>query len=102
MQEITTYKGRIAEPHTDFVWGDYIEDSVVDGLFYFWHNQSILARAPGHVYKPDGIVVDKEYKDSLDLHVPYQIACDEVQNYLKALQGVLEKYIESFWESSTI
>ena len=96
MTEITEYKGRLATPSTDFVWGDYIDESVVEGLLYFWNNQGILARAPGHVYKPDGIVVDKDYKDSLDLHVPYQIACDEIQNYLKSLQGVLEKYIERF------
>ena len=100
-KEITLHKGRLAEPHSDFVWGDYIDDSVVEGLFYFWNNQTILNHAPGHVYKPDGIVVDKEYKDSLDLHVPWQIACAEVQDYLKALQGVLEKYLERFPFSET-
>ena len=35
------------------------------------------------------VTVDKEYKDSTDLHIPYQLTAPHVQNYMSALQDVL-------------
>ncbi len=51
MKEIVTYKGKLCEKESDFIWGDYIEESVVKGLYHFWHHQNILARHEGMVYE---------------------------------------------------
>jgi len=94
--DITVYKGRLCEKIPDFIWGDYIDESVVDGLVYFWRNQNILNPHEGQVYRHGDVVVDRDYKESLDLHIPFQLAFPEVQNYMQALQGVLNKYTERF------
>lgn len=94
--EITVYKGRLASPNTDFIWGDFIDDSVVDGLLEFWHNQEILNTHEGQVLRHGDAAVDKDFKDSVDLHIPFQLALPHIQNYMQALQGVLDKYIERF------
>ena len=48
--EITSYKGRLCEKHSDFIWGDYIDDSIVEGLYHFWHMQDIIAFHYGMVF----------------------------------------------------
>jgi hypothetical protein len=96
MSEVTVYKGRFCEPQSDFIWGDYIDESVVDNLLDFWNNQEILNRHEGQVYKHGDVEVDKDYKESIDLHIPFQLALPHVQNYMQALQGVLNKYLVRF------
>jgi|TARA_B100000085_G_scaffold212249_1_gene196383 hypothetical protein len=96
LKEIVTYKGKLCEKESDFIWGDYIEEDVVKGLYHFWHHQNILARHEGMVYEGGDKYVDKEYKDSLDLHVPVSLHLPEIHNYLMSLQGVLNKYLERF------
>ena len=50
MDEIVSYKGRFCERHSDFIWGDYIDDEVIEGLYFFWHNQNFLEFREGQVY----------------------------------------------------
>jgi hypothetical protein len=100
-EEVTVYKGRFCEKHSDFIWGDYIDESVVEGLLRFWRNQTLLNTHEGRVYRHGDIVVDRDYKESLDLHIPFQLALPEIQNYMEALQGVLNKYVERFPFSET-
>ena len=63
MDEIVSYKGRFCEKHSDFIWGDYIDDEVIEGLYFFWHNQNFLEFREGQVYTGGDTYVDKEYKD---------------------------------------
>lgn len=94
--EIVTYKGKLCEKNSDFIWGDSIDESVCDGLLHFWRHQQFLNTHEGQVYQGGEVIVDRDYKESLDLHIPHQVAIPEVQNYLAALQGVLNKYVERF------
>ena len=48
------------------------------------------------VYEGGDIYVDKDYKDSEDLHVPVSLHVPEIHNYLMQLQEVLNKYLERF------
>ena len=99
-EEITIYKGNICTPLNDecndFIWGKFIDESVVVGLEEFWHNQNILNFHEGQVLRQGDVTVDKEYKDSTDLHIPYQLSAPHVQNYMSALQDVLNAYLERF------
>ena len=78
-EEITIYKGNICTPLNDecndFIWGKFIDESVVVGLEEFWHNQNILNFHEGQVLRQGDVTVDKEYKDSLDLHIPLSTVC---------------------------
>ena len=94
--EITSYKGRLCEKHSDFIWGDYIDDSIVEGLYHFWHKQDIIAFHDGMVFNDGDTYVDKDFKDSVDLHIPVSLAIKPIQDYTHALQGVLNKYTERF------
>ena len=94
--EIVTYKGRFCEKHSDFIWGDYIDEEVIEGLYFFWHKQNFLEFHEGQVYSGGDTYVDKGYKESTDLHIPVNLRIPEIQNYMVALQGVLNKYIERF------
>lgn len=96
MKEITSYKGRIAIPESDFIWGDFINPKVVDDLHEFWHNQDILSRTPGQLLLQGDLHVDTDYKESVDIHVPFQLDIPHIQHYMQELQGVLNKYIERF------
>ena len=99
-EEIVIYKGRCCTPLNDecndFIWGDFVDESVVVGLEDFWHKQNVLEFHEGMVMRQGDVTVDKSYKDSLDLLIPHQLSCPEVVNYLKALQGVLNQYLERF------
>ena len=100
--EITSYKGRLCEKHSDFIWGDYIDDSIVEGLYHFWHKQDIIAFHDGMVFNDGDTYVDKDFKDSVDLHIPVSLAIKPIQDYTHALQGVLNKYTERFPFSNSL
>ena len=95
-EEITVYKGRYCEKRTDFVWGDFIDHSICDNLLEFWHQQNFLPVKEGQSYFSGDIQVDKDVKDSMDMHIPHQIAVPHVQDYTNALHEVLNKYCETF------
>lgn len=98
--ELTIYKGNICTPLNDecndFIWGNFINESVVDSLHEFWHSQDILNFHDGMVLRQGDVTVDKDYKDSTDLHVPTELSCAPVRNYLDALQDVLNQYLKRF------
>lgn len=95
--EVTSYKGRFCDKHNgDFIWGDFIDESVVDGLKDFWHNQDIISFHDGMVFNDGDTYVDKDYKESVDLHIPVSLSLKPIQDYTSALQGVLNKYTERF------
>tara|TARA_B100000579_G_scaffold411363_1_gene402120 strand:- start:458 stop:1063 length:606 start_codon:yes stop_codon:yes gene_type:complete len=94
--ELVTYKGQFCERRTDFVWGRQIPDEICDGLLEFWENQRFLPVTPGQVYDQGEIGVNKDLKDSMDVHIPHQIGMPMIQDYREALQGVLNDYCEKF------
>ena len=96
MTELVTYKGSFCERRTDFVWGRQIPDEICDGLLEFWDNQRFLPVTPGQVYDQGEIGVNKDLKDSMDVHIPHQIGMPHIQEYREALQGVLNDYCEKF------
>ena len=95
-EEITVYHDRHCTKSTNFVWGRQIEDQIVDGLLEFWENQKFLNVQPGQVYAEGEIAIDTEYKESMDCIIPPQVAMPHIQNYLGALQDVLNDYINQF------
>ena len=96
MSEVVTYKGQFCVRSTDFIWGRQIPDEICDGLLDFWVNQQFLPVTPGQVYDQGDIHVNKDLKDSMDVHIPHQIGLPMIQEYREALQGVLNDYCEKF------
>jgi hypothetical protein len=95
-EEITMYKNLLCTKSNDFIWGREIDHVVCDGLLDFWDNQRFLTVAPGQVYAEGEPTVVTSYKESMDCMVPHQIAMPHVQEYMQALQGVLDEYIQRF------
>ena len=82
---------------TDFIWGDFIEESVVDGLIDFWKNQNILFVNDGSAVKNDGTtILNKDYKDSRDIAITTNLDIKSIKDYVISLQGVLDKYRKKF------
>ena len=94
--EIVIYKGGICEKRTDFVWGEFIDTKICDGLLEFWEQQRFLPVTEGQVYDQGDINVNKDFKDSIDMHIPHQIAMPHVQDFVMALQQVLNGYCKTF------
>tara|TARA_B100000287_G_scaffold43829_1_gene39443 strand:+ start:4945 stop:5559 length:615 start_codon:yes stop_codon:yes gene_type:complete len=94
--EVTSYKGKICSQSTDFVWGDYVSDEAVDEVMNFFDTQTFLPYHKGQLMAEGNITVNKNFKDSEDLHVPWQAAIRHLETYVWALQGVLDKYMEKF------
>tara|TARA_B100000035_G_C20788126_1_gene459948 strand:- start:80 stop:652 length:573 start_codon:yes stop_codon:yes gene_type:complete len=80
----------------DFIWGDFIEESVVDGLIDFWKNQDILYVKDGVVTFNKTTTVNKDLKDSRDITITTNLAVKSIQDYLTSLQCVLDKYKKKF------
>ena len=95
-EEITVYHDRHCTKSTNFVWGRQIDDNICDGLIEFWENQRFLNVQEGQVYAQGEIAVDKDYKESFDCIIPPQIAMPMIQDYMGALQGVVDDYITQF------
>lgn len=90
------------EKSTDFIWGDFIDIKICDDLLEFKKQQtltwtSFLPITEGQNYNSKGdINVDKNVKDSVDLYIPHQINVPHIQNFLAALQTVLNSYCNKF------
>ena len=85
------------EKSTDFVWGDFIDIKICDDLLEFKKQQTFLPVTKGQSYNINGdINVDKNVKDSVDLYIPHQINVPHIQNFLAALQTVLNSYCNKF------
>ena len=94
--EITTYKNKICEKHNDFIWGDFVSDESVTEVVNFYRHQQFLPYIEGQVQISGETQTDKEFKDSRDLHVPFQAAVMHCEKYLVELQRVLELYMDRF------
>ena len=80
-------------PQTDFIWGDFIDEEIIDDVIHLVHEDT-------HYFQVregrTGEGVDKNVKDSTDIYLPLAFNHIAIQNYLDALQEVLIKYIEKF------
>ena len=94
--EITTYKDKICEKHNDFIWGDFVSDESVTEVVNFYRHQQFLPYIEGQVQLSGESHTNKEFKDSRDLHVPFQAAVMHCEKYLVELQRILELYIDRF------
>jgi len=95
--------GKLGPPSTDFIWGDFIDESVCDGVIDYFNTQEELIRHEGRVGKTnkDDTDIDLEYKESIDVPIPSQIIAPEVEAYRTALQEVLYRYHNKFAFSDT-
>ena len=57
--------GKLGPPSTDFIWGDFIDESVCDGVIDYFNTQEELIRHEGRVGKTnkDDTDIDLEYKE---------------------------------------
>ena len=94
--EITTYKDKICEKHNDFIWGDFVSDESVTEVVNFYRHQQFLPFIEGQVQLSGESHTNKEFKDSRDLHVPFQAAVMNCEKYLVELQRILELYMDRF------
>tara|TARA_R110000765_G_C18739438_1_gene586502 strand:+ start:121 stop:735 length:615 start_codon:yes stop_codon:yes gene_type:complete len=78
---------------TDFVWGDFIDESIVDGLVSLATSDRVIGH-DGVAFTSSGNTVDTNVKESWDIRLPKEHP--EVIVYLKALYDVAEKYLEQF------
>ena len=81
------------EENTNFIWGDFINEQVIDDLTH------LVNEEPYYLFTMDGRSnrgVDKNIKDSTDTYLPLLLNHPAIQNYLTALQEVLEKYLDKF------
>ena len=96
------YHGRLNEPSTDFIWGDFIDESICDELIHFYDTQDIIERKHGRIGRtgPDGDL-DTSFKESVDIAIPAQINVPAIRRYKEALQQVHFKYVDKFLFSDT-
>jgi len=96
------YHGKIGEPSTDFIWGDFIDTDICDELIDFYDTQDIIDIKTGRIGRtgPDGDH-DTDFKESMDLAVPAQINVPVIRRYREALQEVHYKYVDKFLFSDT-
>ena len=88
--EITTYKNKICTKDSDFIWGDFISDEAVSEIVNFYRHQQFLPYIEGQLMEEGQVKTNKEFKDSRDLHVPFQAAVMHCEKYLVELQRILE------------
>ena len=62
------YHGRLNEPSSDFIWGDFIDESICDELIHFYDTQDIIERKDGRIGRtgPEGDL-DTDFKESVDI-----------------------------------
>lgn len=72
--EITTYKNKICTKDSDFIWGATISDDAVQEVVNFYRHQQWLPYIEGQLMEAGEVKTNKEFKDSRDLHVPFQAA----------------------------
>jgi hypothetical protein len=77
----------------NFIYKDFLPDiSICDELIEYYQHSS--DKKPGVCGA--NRLIDKEAKDSTDIRLEHNQNCNVVDNYLKQLQTVTEKYIELF------
>tara|TARA_B100000131_G_scaffold317950_1_gene360884 strand:- start:659 stop:1222 length:564 start_codon:yes stop_codon:yes gene_type:complete len=77
----------------NFIWGDFINEKVVDEVVDFYNNQDMLKYKEGITGKRK---VNKEFKDSIDLTIPIRIYSKFLKRYGNELQRILNLYLCKF------
>ena len=96
------YFGRIADPSDSFIWGDFIDESICDGLIDFFNTQDIITPHRGRIGREGASGdADLEFKESTDVAVPAQLDIPIIKSYREALQEVHDKYVDKFIFSDT-
>ena len=96
MNELTSYKGKLCTQDSNFVYGDTIKEDVCDLLVDFYNYQQVLPYIEGQCMEGGEIKVNPDYKESRDLHVPFQAAVMHLEPYVNELQRILNIYMEHF------
>jgi len=84
-------------PKNTFIGGWFIPEKACDGLISYY-NKNSKGIKPGEIKES---TVDKKIKDSFDLHITSENMDDEVLQYRKYLQIVLENYMKVYPEVDT-
>ncbi|HEX3771250.1 MAG TPA: 2OG-Fe(II) oxygenase [Polyangiaceae bacterium] len=80
-----------------FIGGWLFDDpSICDGMVEFFETCDAFERAPGVVGSTNGPMLDKQYKDSLDLFVDIRMKDARLQRYVDALLEVIEVYKKKY------
>ena len=91
------YDGRVAQPRTDFIYTEKIDEGVVDGLVDFYHTQTIFEKWPGETIDDNGGgMVNTEIKDSLDNPVFIGISDTRVRDFTGEVNRVVNNYVDRF------
>ena len=96
------YHGKVAVPSDDFIYGDFIDESICDGLIDWFNTQDIINKHKGRIGRsgPSGDH-DNSFKESVDVGVPAALDIPIIQEYRTALQEVHNKYVDKFLFSDT-
>ena len=91
------YDGRIANPRTDFIYTEKIDESVVDGIVDFYHTQTIFEKWPGETIDDNGGgMVNTAIKDSMDNPVFTGITDSRVRDLTGEVNRVVNNYVDRF------
>ena len=82
--------------NNNFIWGDFINDEVVDLCVDFYNTQKFLPYFDGEVEQFGSHVVDTSVKESKDLPVTVNIMDKYLKPYQNELQRILDLYLEKF------
>ena len=95
--------GKLGPPSTDFIYGDFIDESICDGVIDYFNSQDYLIRHEGRTGQLDKSKsdIDSSYKESIDVPVPSQIVTPEIEAYREALKLILHRYHNKFAFSDT-
>lgn len=91
------YDGRLAYPREDFIYSEFIDEEVVNGIIDFYNTQTIFEKWPGETIADDGSgLVDPTIKDSLDNPVFIGILDERVRNFTDEVNRVMNNYVDKF------
>ena len=91
------YDGRIATPRTDFIYTEFIDEGVTDGILDFYNTQTIFEKWPGETIADDGGgLVDPSIKDSMDNPVFIGITDTRVRDFTGEVNRVMNNYVDKF------
>ena len=91
------YDGRIATPRTDFIYTEFIDEGVTDGILDFYNTQTIFEKWPGEtIADVGGGLVDPSIKDSMDNPVFIGITDTRVRDFTGEVNRVMNNYVDKF------
>ena len=91
------HDGMVAQPRTDFIYMEDMEESVVDGLIDFHKTQKIFSTWQGETIGESGDgLYNPEIKDSMDTAVFVGTDDDRIYNFLGHLNDAADNYVSRF------